>query len=121
MAVSLYKGRATDPSGFSRSDTPVRIGDRGWHIMSQPPIGLDSLHRFVTDVPQLQRLLESPPTSECELALRAEMRATLGKLSETLFDAAEEEAIGSRAAVLRAASLVAARLAACRVRQHRGH
>lgn len=86
-----------------------------------PPIGLDSLRRFVTNVSSLQRLLEAPATSERELSVRAEMRATLRKLSRTLGDAAEGEASTTRAAVFRATAMVAAQLAACRVPAGRDH
>ena len=85
------------------------------------PIGLDSLQRFVTDVPSLRRLLQSPATTERELSLRAEMRLTLRKLSDTLCEAADREVSRTHAALLRATAAVAAQLAAGRVPVRRDH
>lgn len=73
---------------------------------------LESLQRFVRNVPSLHDLLSVEASSEREAALRVQMRRTLGALSATLREAADVEASRTRAAVLRAASTVASRLAA---------
>jgi len=75
-------------------------------------VQLDTVRRFVREVPSLRRLLGAPVGSVREAALRTEMRRTIGALSAVLDRAARSEANHSRSAVLRAASTVAAQLTA---------
>jgi hypothetical protein len=77
----------------------------------EPLIELETVRRFVSTVPSLQRLLSAPVISAREAMLRTEMRRTIQALSAELDHAARAEASRSRAAVLRGASTVAAQLA----------
>jgi DNA-binding NtrC family response regulator len=82
-------------------------------------VQLDTVRRFVSTVPSLRRLLGAPVGSVREAALRTEMRRTVGALSAVLDHAAQIEASGTRAAVLRDASAVAALLTTQPPRGHR--
>jgi DNA-binding NtrC family response regulator len=88
----------------------VRACARGSEPEIEASVKLDSLQRFVRSVPNLQRVLSVPVSCQREAVIRSEMRRTLGVLSATLLEAAQVEASGTRAAVLRAASTVASRL-----------
>ena len=60
-------------------------------------VKLDTVRRFVREVPTLRRLLGAPVGSVREAALRTEMRRTIGALSVVLDRAARIEASDSRA------------------------
>lgn len=75
----------------------------------EPPV--DVVDRFISDAPDLHRLLTSPPDSQRELFLRAQLRRTVRAISTTLCEAARIEPSAARAATFRTASNVAAHLA----------